>query len=698
MPEPEPQTEQPKNLSWTRLILIGIWAEWRSVVRRIRGQRLGEVAEHDWRDSGAGNSNVDGREGLRGTGPESTSSISSRIRAWMHRRIERETTMASSELVQFRRRRVGWDELVEGELLRRIWAYFRPHKWWIFVLLIHVTLAVAIGVLRPWLAKIILDEGVLAKDTTVVMLCIGALLAASLFEGLNMRAYQRRSYSMGHEVIRTFRTDCNNAIERLHPREFTVVEPQQAATLTQENVAAVLQLLNANVLRTVVGLAVSIVLLCVLVAVDWRLAILGALALPANMVLQLRYRWRFRRGWHRVNEYYYHIKELVSERFEHHEIFRAFGVHKQAARDTDGFIDENRNASIARDWVMADWNFYVELTGHLCNVSIMAMTGWMAAKGEITPGTFMMLVVISTQLYRPILDAYGLLMNIQGAMARISDTMDFIDREKEPVHEPMPPDRHPKRLGGEIEVVDLNFRYVPDVPILEQVNIHVKPGEHVGLIGRTGSGKTTLFRLIVREYEPDSGNILFDGHDYRDLDIDWFRSQIAVVLQDAHIINSRIGAIIRLARPEASVEEVIEAAKLAEAHDFISKLPDGYNTLVGPHGIKLSGGERQRLAIARAALRDPGILVLDEATSSLDNITEAKIQRALERIMEDRTTLVISHRWTTLRNCDRIYCVLDNGQVIDVGTYDELLKTAEVHGEQLYRQLTAQFDEAAPTP
>ena len=676
-----PNDRDSSRLSWPGLLLGALWAARHASIRILRGQSTGETAEQSWRPT------PDAKAEPSAAAPEPAPGRG--LRGWLERMIAREKATAGADRVQFNRRRVGWEDLVERELLCRLWSFFRPYRWRIAVLLGHVFVAVVIGVLTPWLTKVILDAGVLPRNTSVVMLCAGGLLAMSLLGSLNMLAYNRGTYLICHCVIRDFRTNCNDAIERLHPKQFTEVEPQQVATLTQENVAAVLQLLGSNVLRTVVGLAVAVVLLVVLLLIDWRIAALGAVALPINMVLQIRYRWRFRRAWHRVNEYYYHIKDLVSERVEHHEVFRAFGIHKEAAKHTDGFIDENRNASVLRDWLMADWNFYVELTGHVCNAAILALTAWMAANGEITPGMFMMLVVISAQLYRPILDAYGVLMHVQGSMARVSDTLEFIDREKEPVHVPLPPEKHPTRLSGEIEVAGVGFSYVGGTPILHDVNLHIQPGQHVGLIGRTGSGKTTLFRLIAREYEPDEGTIRYDGYDYKDLDIDWFRStQMAVVLQDAHIINTRVGQIIRMGKQDAAVDEVIEAAKLAEAHNFIMRLPDGYNTIVGPHGIKLSGGERQRLSIARAALRDPRILVLDEATSNLDNVTEARIQRALERLMEGRTTLAISHRWTTLRDCSPIYCVLDDGQATQVGSYDELVEEARIHGDKLYSHLS----------
>lgn len=680
------------RISWPRLILGVFWVLRHMFVRVVRGQGPREVAEIDWRSAEAAPS-----EATAGTGRAvPVRPRPGRLRGWLESVIAREKATAGGDRLQFRRRQVGWDDLVERELLFRLWGYFHPYRWRIVLLLGHILVAVAIGVLTPWLTKVILDSGVLPGDTTIVLLCTGALGVISLLGSLNMRAYNRRTYAVSHRVVRDFRTSCNAAIERLHPKQFTEVEPQQIATLTQENVAAILQLLSNNVLRTVVGVAVALVLMVVLLLVDWRIAALAAAALPINVLLQVRYRWRFRRAWHRVNEYYYHIKDLVTERVEHHEVFRAFGIHKPAARATDKFITENRNASVTRDWVMADWNFFIELTGHLCNVAIMALTAWMAARGEITPGMFMMLVVISAQLYRPILEAYGVLMNVQGALARISDTIEFIDREKEPTYQPMPPEQHPKQLAGRIELAGVSFNYVPNVSILHDVNMTIDAGAHVGLIGRTGSGKTTLFRLIAREYAPDAGSIRFDGIDYQQLDVDWFRkTQIAVVLQDAHIINSRVGQIIRMAKPDACVDEVIEAAQLAEAHEFIIQLPDGYNTVVGPHGIKLSGGERQRLAIARAALRNPRILFLDEATSSLDNVTEARIQRALERLMDGRTTLAISHRWTTLRSCSPIYCVLDKGQVVEVGSYEQLLEEAGEHGERLYAYLSETYGQTA---
>ena len=246
-----------------------------------------------------------------------------------------------------------------------------------------------------------------------------------------------------------------------------------------------------------------------------------------------------------------------------------------------------------------------------------------------------------------------------------------------------------ERIDGEIRVSNVTFGYEPNRPVLKNVSIHVKPGQMVGVVGRSGSGKSTLVNLISRLYDPTEGSILIDGIDVRDYRIDTLRRNIGIVSQEVFIFMGMIAENIAYANPECTLEEIVRAAKIANAHDFISKLPDGYDTVVGANGHDLSGGEKQRISIARAVLHDPKILILDEATASQDTQTELAVQEALEKLMKGRTTIAIAHRLSTLRHADSLI-VIDKGEVVEAGTHEQLME--KTNG--VYAGLVRKHDEA----
>jgi ATP-binding cassette subfamily B protein len=289
----------------------------------------------------------------------------------------------------------------------------------------------------------------------------------------------------------------------------------------------------------------------------------------------------------------------------------------------------------------------------------------------LTLGVLMAFIAYIWQLYRPIqffTNANNMITRSFAGAERIFEVIDstpesFTDPDAQPLPE----------LAGRVEFQDAFFGYDPGKPVLKGVDLVVEPGEMIGLVGKSGVGKSTLINLICRFYDVDRGALLIDGTDIRRVKLEDLRGQIGMVAQESFLFNGSIYENISYARPEASFEEVMRAAKAANAHEFIVQKPDGYDTRVGERGDKLSGGEKQRISIARAILHDPKILILDEATSSVDTQTEKKVQEAIQRLVQGRTTFAIAHRLSTLRNADRLV-VLDEGKVAEVGTHEELME------------------------
>jgi ATP-binding cassette subfamily B protein len=307
--------------------------------------------------------------------------------------------------------------------------------------------------------------------------------------------------------------------------------------------------------------------------------------------------------------------------------------------------------------------------------------GAQVINGSLTIGELLAFTNYIARLFGPVSAFANMNVQLQQALAAFDRVQEYLELQTEIRDRPgaieLPP------LRGRIEFQDVSFAYSPERPILKHISFTVEPGQLVALVGPTGAGKSTIVNLIPRFYDPDEGCVRIDGYDLRDVTLSSLRRQIATVDQETFLFNTTILENIRYARPEATFDEVVEAAKAAYLHDFIMSLPEGYETVVGERGVKLSGGERQRLAIARAILRNPRILILDEATSSLDSIAESYIQRALEPLMRGRTVIAIAHRLSTILSADKIL-VLQQGELVESGTHRELLARGGLYA-QLYR-------------
>lgn len=390
----------------------------------------------------------------------------------------------------------------------------------------------------------------------------------------------------------------------------------------------------------------------------------------------------FHRQWEKDDKMRSGLQDIISGM----RVVKAFGKEDAEAEKfrklTDDFAVMQKKNEVF--WAI----FYPMMTFIMGIGSYIAIYfgGLDVLNGKLTLGQLVQFVTYTGYLYGPLGYMTHLprgVMQMLTSLNRISDVLDenpdIADGEKAVVHE----------IEGAIELKDVSFGYHSYEPVLENINLSVKPGEMIGLVGASGTGKSTLINLIMRLYDVDQGSISVDGINIRDLKVESLHSQLGVVLQETFLFSGSILNNLRFAKPDATMEEIIRAAKAANAHDFICKTPDGYNTYVGEHGYNLSGGERQRIAIARAILNNPRLLILDEATSALDTESEYLIQQALNRLVKGRTTFAIAHRLSTLRNADRLV-VIDGHEIAEVGTHNELLEKKGIY----FNLVTAQLEMA----
>ena len=555
-----------------------------------------------------------------------------------------------------------------------VWRVFRYLRR--YPVLGSATLACAIlgtlmVVVFPAVTKLVIDEVLYQhRPERLTPLVLIAALAFAVQHGLNaIRIILNNTFEQ--KVIFDLRSDLYSHIQMLPLRWFDNRATGDLMTRILEDVNSVERMLIDGVEQGLVAVLQVVIVLGMMFYVSTSLSLFGLVPLPFlaggalwyTLTAHRRYRLQ-RRASSAMNSLLHdnlagirQIKSFVREREEHARF--------------NSVSDQLRHATLV---VMRVWAIYhpsMYLIGSLGIVLVVWVGARAVLSGAMQVGDLIAFLMLTGFLYEPINKLHQLNQLMQAGRAAGERVFEIIDEPIEPGWEV---EKATERVRGDVHFNDVSFSYGKEgLPALQHISFHARPGETVALVGTTGAGKSTLVNLLTRFYEYDSGEILIDGTPIRDFGVRWLREMVAVVTQESFLFNGTIRENLLMGRPDATDEEVLSAANAANAHPFIDRLPDGLNSKVGERGVKLSVGEKQRLSIARALLKDPPILVLDEATASVDTTTERLIQEALEHLMAHRTCFVIAHRLSTILRADQIL-VLERGRIIERGTHAELLE------------------------
>jgi len=559
--------------------------------------------------------------------------------------------------------------------LRSVLHYLRQYKLPLALTMISMLALVGIQLVGPWLIKTMV-AAVTAPEPSPETMSLVMNLALLAFAVYVLRAVMRfvRSYSAhvaGWHVVADIRNDIYRHLQRLSLRFY---EDKQTGQLMSRAVN------DTNLLEQLVAHAIPDVLVnalmfagvtAVLVSMSWRLALLSMLPIPL-IVLAMRgfaryVRPAFRQRQAELGE----LNAALNDNIAGIREIQAFTREDDEADRIWSRIVRYRDSLLRALRLMAVFHPSIEFTAALGTIVLIYFGGKLVLGGTLPIADLVAYFLYLELLYQPVRALSGVWENVQQALAGADRILELLDQEPDVSERDHATDL-PGRAQGAISFSNVSFRYATGDVVLRNVDLEVSPGSVVALVGPTGVGKTTLSMLIPRFYDVSEGTITLDGHDVRDLTLDSLRRQISIVLQEVYLFHGTVRENILFGRQGATDQQVNEAAQIANAHEFIAQLPEGYDTVIGERGVKLSGGQRQRLAIARAVLKDAPILILDEATSSVDTETELLIQQALERLMVGRTTLVIAHRLSTIRKADNIV-VLNDGKIEEQGTHDQLM-------------------------
>jgi ABC-type multidrug transport system fused ATPase/permease subunit len=575
-------------------------------------------------------------------------------------------------------------------LLARLLRYLTPYRRNTFILLILIFVGIGINLAIPYLSQLAIDQYLLntqlLQDQRIAGLTTILILLGTVYLGNYLIQYGRTYLTawIGRRVEYDLRMDLFTHLQTLSLSYFDQREIGRIMSRVTNDVDHITELLTAGVVTAVADVVTLIGVVAMMLYLNVSLALTSFSILPVMILFVWRFGLKARAAYRRTRRTISSVTSQIEESVSGMREIQAYAKEQASMQDFKRVNVQDREANISAARIESVFFPAVEVFNALSLTLILYVGGSqsLTAPFDVSWGVLYAFIQYLNRFFFPLRDLSMFYNNIQSAMSGAERIFDLLDTEIA-VSEPIDPQpiRH---LQGSITFEDVTFSYRDYVPVLNDINLAIHPNEHIAVVGPTGAGKTTLINLIYRFYDPQEGRILIDDLDLHDLSISALRRQMAIVLQDPFLFATTIKENIRYGNPQASDDAVIDIAKNIGAHDFIMALPDAYDTDVRERGSRLSMGQRQLISFARALLTNPRILILDEATSSVDTYTEQLIQQALVTLQKGRTTVVIAHRLSTVRTADRII-VLDQGRIVEQGSHQQLIAKQGLYS-RLYHQ------------
>lgn len=573
------------------------------------------------------------------------------------------------------------EKAYDQQVVTRLFRYILPYKRLAFIASIGMIGYAVTSTVQPFLIGKAIDDYILNGDLRGLNLIGIAFVVLAVASWVFQRIQLTTTAWVGHRVLYELRMQLFRHLQKLSLSFYDRMEVGRIMSRVQNDVAVLQELLTTGVLTIAADFLGLGLVIFFLFYQDVQLAFITLSVVPLLALYIVVWQRRAKIAFSRVRQSIAVVNANLQENVSGVRVIQSLSREDENSRRFDAVNADNLNANIRAGRVAASIMPVVEILVAVATALVILVGGMRVLGGDTKIGVLISFTLYVQRFFEPIRDIVLQYTQLQRAMAGGQRVFEVLDTKPEVVDAPDAFDL--PDITGEVVFDNVSFSYGPDVPVLRDINLQARPGETIALVGPTGAGKTTITALVCRFYDVTSGRVLIDGYDIRDISRESLARRLGVVLQDPFLFSGTIAENIRYARPEAGDNEVEEAAKVVGAHEFITRLPEGYNTVLHERGQNLSMGQRQLIAFARAVLSDPRILILDEATANVDTATEVLIQRALKRLLADRTSFVIAHRLSTIRNADRIV-VIDGGAIVEEGTHDELLALGGLYSRLYY--------------